>query len=231
MKPKNIGIIGGAGPQAGAYLLERIVSLSTTVYGCYRDADYPNVFLISFPFSEMLSEKRNSSQLRQELSDCLKQLRDNGASVLAIACNTLHAFLDEEDELDDLVHLPRTVAEELLPSDTPLVFCTSTSAQLALHRQFFRCVYPDEKTQWEVDRLIDHILKGGDKSVIFAQLEELIQRQTANTIILGCTELSLFSAQLSIPNKLIVDPLEIMANKILKRCFLNDKGKLWQYQQ
>lgn len=219
MKPKSIGIIGGAGPLAGAFLLERILSLSGKVYGCYRDADFPQVFLISFPFSEMLCPDMDIAKLRKELSECLRQLRKNGASVLAIACNTLHAFIDEKDNLNDLVHLPRTLAEEVSLSDKPLVFCTSTTVQFGLHQQFFSCTYPDTQTQQEVDRIIDQVLRGAEQSVILEKLEKLLQSQTTNTVILGCTELSLFSAHLSVPNKQIIDPLEVMANKILKKSF------------
>lgn len=219
MRPKNIGIIGGAGPIAGAFLLERLFALSGQVYGCYRDADFPKVMMISFPFSEMLSDERNNAQLRRELRGCLKQLRQNGAVVLAIACNTLHAFLDERDECGDLVHMPRTLAEEVTLPDAPLIFCTSTSVQFGLHKRFFPCVYPDAPTQQEVDRIIDRILKGEERSSILEKLERLIQKQQANLIILGCTELSLFSGQLSVPNKRIIDPLEVMANKIIEKSF------------
>lgn len=219
MKPKSIGIIGGAGPLAGAFLLKRILALSGEVYGCYRDADYPEVFLISFPFSEMLCPNMDITKLRKELSGCLEKLRKNGASVLAIACNTLHAFLDEKDELNDLVHLSRTLAEEISVSDRPLVFCTSTSVQFGLHNQFFPCIYPDTQTQEEVDRMIDQILRGTDQSVMLKKLRKLLQAQPTHTVILGCTELSLFSAHLSMPNKQIIDPLEVMASKILQKSF------------
>jgi len=220
MKPKCIGIIGGAGPMAGAILLERIFYLSGKIYGCHKDADFPKVFLISFPFSEMLCPNMDIPKLRQELSECLDQLRQNGASILAIACNTLHAFLNENNELNDLIHLPRTLAENVSLSDEPLVFCTSTSAQFGLHKRFLPCVYPDRQTQMKVDEIIDQILKGLDKSVILEKLEKLVQAQAANTVILGCTELSLFSAQLSIPDKRLIDPLDVMAYKILEKSFL-----------
>jgi hypothetical protein len=44
MKPKPTGIIGGAGPLTEAFLLKRILSLSGEMYGCYRDADFPQSF-------------------------------------------------------------------------------------------------------------------------------------------------------------------------------------------
>lgn len=219
MKPKSIGIIGGAGPLAGAFLLERVLSLSNKTYGCYRDSDFPKIFLISFPFSEMLSSNINIAKLRNELSTCLNQLRNNGASVLAIACNTLHAFLDEQDELSDLVHLPRVLAEEIPLSEIPLVFCTSTSTQFGLHKRFFPCVYPDSQTQGQVDEIIDQILQGIDRITILEKLQKLLQAQAEKTVILGCTELSLFTTSLSLPNKLIIDPLEVVANKILEKSF------------
>jgi aspartate racemase len=208
MKPKSIGLIGGAGPLAGAYLLERILALSSKKFGAYRDADFPKIVLISFPFSEMLIEGFDAAKVRSELKECLALLRQNGAAVLAIACNTLHGFLEKEE--DDMVHLIRPLKD--IPMDTPLVLCTSTSTHFALHRRFFPCAYPDRETQREVDGIIDQILKGENA---LRRLRSVIQRQKARTIVLGCTELSLFSAQLDLPKKLIIDPLEIMANKIV----------------
>lgn len=219
MKPKCIGIVGGAGPLAGALLLERIFSLASQLYGCYRDADYPKVILISFPFTEMLFPNENFAKLQQESSDCLKQLRDNGASVLTIACNTLHAFLPPDEECSDLIHLPRSLAEAIPPSELPLVLCTSTSLRFGIHRNFFPCVYPDRETQIAIDRLIDQILKGVQKSLILKELNRLILAQQSATVILGCTELSLYSAELAVPNKQIIDPLEIVAKQVLYKSF------------
>lgn len=226
MKPKSIGIIGGAGPQAGALLFERVLSISSKKYGCYRDSEFPKIFLVSFPFSEMLTPIIDSAKLRGELKECISQLRQNGASVLAIACNTLHAFLDEEENLDDLIHLPRAVAEEVPTSEEPLVFCTSTSVQFGLHKRFFSCTYPDLQTQGEIDTIIDEILQGVDKKISIERLNKLLKAQTEKTVVLGCTELSLFTTSLSLTNKVIIDPLEVVANKILEKSFSNNEGNL-----
>lgn len=220
MKPKSIGIIGGAGPLAGVFLLERIVSLSNKTYGCCKDSDFPKIILLSFPFSEMLTPQFDPAKLQIELKACLQQLRNNGASVLAIACNTLHAFLDKEDDLNDLVHLPRSVATTIPDSEKPLIFCTSTSSRFGLHQQFFDCCYPDSETQREIDCVINQILKGVNNEIILEELRRLIRAQDAQQIVLGCTELSLFSSQLALPNKLIIDPLEVVAKKILEKVFI-----------
>jgi aspartate racemase len=225
MSSKSIGIVGGAGPLAGVSLLERIVQLCGKLYGCHKDADFPKIHLLSFPFSDMLSAEVDFAQSQKELGDCLKELRDNGSQVLVIACNTLHAFLDTEDDRSDLVHLPREVAKEIPKSGLPLVLCTSTSVKFGVHRKFFPCQYPDFKVQRQIDDLIDRILKGTEQKIILQDLTQILENQAAKTIILGCTELSIFYESLSIPNKLIIDPLEIVAKQVLQKSFSPDHLK------
>jgi aspartate/glutamate racemase len=71
-----------------------------------------------------------------------------------------------------------------------------------------------------VDLIIDEILKGVDQQIILKKLERLLQNVEANTIVFGCTELSLFSKLLPPFNKVILDPLEVTVNKILEKSFL-----------
>jgi aspartate racemase len=217
MKPRTIGIIGGAGPLAGALLFETILSKSRKIYGCYRDQDFPKIFLLSYPFSEMLSCEFNAAIVQQELREALQFLRQNGAEVLSIACNTLHAFL--EGEMPGLISLPRELAREIPPGKPPLVLCTSTSVKFALHKRFFPCIYPAADVQREIDAIIDGILKGGNQKALVRKLINIIKAQAEETIILGCTELSLLAPRLMQCKKTIIDPLEIAAEKIVKISF------------
>lgn len=221
MQPKIIGIVGGAGPLAGASLLERVFTLASSRYGCYRDADYPQVLLNSYPFSDMLTSEKNDRLLRDELSFCLNQLRAQGAEVLAIACNTLHNFLDAEQDRGDLIHLPRLLGEEIGAGEKPLVLCTTTSMEGKLHKRFFPCSYPEPSLQVKVDEIIDRILRGERPCAVVTDLLALIEQDAATTVILGCTELSLFAAELAVSSKRIIDPLEILAQKILEQSFKN----------
>lgn len=217
MKPKPIGIVSGAGPLAGAFLLERVIALSMSKHGCHRDSDFPKIILLSYPFTEMLTGNIDTPQLQRELSDCLNQLRQNGASIMAIACNTLHVFLQEDTE--DLIHLPKAVAEEIPEGDLPLVLCTSTSAKSGVHKRFFSCSYPDAKTQVEVDAIIDETLKGTEKKIVLERIKKLLANREEKAVVLGCTELSLYTPDLKMPNQLIIDPLEVVANKLVEKSF------------
>ena len=153
MKPKIIGIVGGAGTFAGASLLERVLRLSRRRYGCYRDADYPQILLNSFPFSDMLTPQKDATHLKAELSLSLNQLRAQGAQVLAIACNTLHNFLEHDQDRGDLINLPRILGPQFLFKEIPLVLCTMTSRDNNLHKNFFECTVPEYSVQVKVDEI------------------------------------------------------------------------------
>lgn len=212
---RPIGIVGGAGPMAGVLMLEKIFRIAQERYGCHHDADFPKVFLLSFPFSNMLSSSVDSAQMRKELDSCLTQLRGSGAEALAIACNTLHLFLEEDKWSKNLVHLPKEVAKQL-GGQIPLVLCTSTSANAKLHYQFFPCRYPSAAAQQQTDQAIDWILKGEPDERVMAILSAVLAKEeSASTVILGCTELSLLKNPLTRLGKKIIDPLEIAAETIL----------------
>lgn len=51
---KRVGIIGGAGHKAGLFLVQRIVTLCQEKYGCWQDADFPQMTLLNIPFQDML---------------------------------------------------------------------------------------------------------------------------------------------------------------------------------
>jgi aspartate racemase len=213
---KPIGIIGGAGPLAGVLMLERLFQIAQKEYGCHADADFPQVTLLSFPFSDMLSDNMDVLKIKWELSSCLQQLRKSGARVLSIACNTLHVFLDENDPLNDLVHLPKEIAKEL-GDEIPIVLCTSTSMKSKVHKRFFPCLYPDLEDQKKVDLAIDWILKGSQEERVLEILADVFDRLDSPSVVLGCTELSLIKTPLLRFGKKILDPLEIAAIKILKK--------------
>jgi len=216
---KSIGIIGGAGPMAGVALCERIIRIANVQYKCVKDCDFPRLVLISFPFSDMLSDNIDTQRICAELEDCIQELKRNGAVVMAIACNTLHAFIDTAQE--GFISLPEVTKAAIDNGEIPLVLCTSTSRNKKVHSSFFPCIYPDNDTQKQVDYLIEAILQGKRP---YKQLSALIRAQDVRTVILGCTELSLMTQQLRTPNHVIIDPLDLVAQTLLKQFFINKLG-------
>lgn len=219
MKPRAIGIVGGAGPMAGLLLSERIFSLASSLYRCQKDRDFPQVTLISYPFSEMLSFA-SEEPLTKELDSVLITLKQTGAEVLAIACNTIHAFLANKD-YPSLIHMPE-ITKKAMRGRKAIVLCTTTSMQKGIHKP---CVYPDRATQGRIDLLIDQVLKGVNRSVCSKELLRIVKSLDDQecSVVLGCTELSLIKDALTPLKREIIDPLAIVAMEIVIQSF---KGEL-----
>lgn len=224
MKPKSIGIVGGAGPMAGVLLTERVLALASSLYQCQRDRDFPQVTLLSFPFSEMLTDRVQEDVLKEELKGALNTLKQTGAEVLAIACNTVHAFLSPEMGAS-IVHMP-LMTKERVRGRTAMVLCTSTSVKKNVHSTCFPCVYPGPEQQKEIDHLIDRVLDGESLDLCGKELSRIVEALDLPDmpLVLGCTELSLIREKLATLEREIIDPLEIVAQEIIIQSF-NNKEK------
>ncbi|MDF2550300.1 MAG: Asp/Glu/Hydantoin racemase family protein [Chlamydiales bacterium] len=217
MSRKKIGIIGGAGPMAGALMFQQIVEICQTEYNCQKDFDFPEIILHSYPFSEMLSADRNPQKIQRELTN-LAQSLDVG--ILLIACNTLHAFIDADFPQEKCIQIPDVVRDVL--SSIPKVICSSTSRQSAIHQASFACVYPSIKVQEELDEIIASILKGHISDDLSERLSTLIleEGEKAQPVVLGCTEFSLLHSRYPIPALNIIDPSYLLAKKACQAHFI-----------
>lgn len=218
MKPKTIGIIGGAGPLAGALLFVDLIKLCQK-YGCHHSADFPKIIFLNVPFSDMLGPKKNVDVIQKELEENLDFLRKNGAAVIGISCNTLHAFLKNAK---DVVHVAQVLRDEMQSKkypELPLVLCTSTSKEQQVHAKFFSCRYPSKSIQKEIDQIIDDVLAGKEVEELGNRFNNLIQGCKEKVIVLGCTELSLLRDFLDSTKKVIIEPLQLLAPKILEKSF------------
>lgn len=219
-KPK-VGIIGGAGPMAGAMLFEKLIEVAQKNYNCTQDSDFPFTLLLNYPFSDMLTNEKDQASIKTQLEECFSLFRKNNISIVAIACNTLHAFLPPNLKDLKFVHMIEETAYFLRKNnwDKPLVLCTSTSAEAKLHAQYFSCRYPDPKLQSTLDMLIEEITSGTCLSLASKHLDSLLKDEQ---MILGCTELSLLNEKAPLKGKKICDPNSLVAEKICELIFKNE---------
>lgn len=202
----KIGIVGGAGPMAGLLLCQKIVQLCQEKYGCSQDADFPYIMLLNYPFADMLAldqSQAHKNLIRKQLNECFDTFISHGIALSAIACNTLHAYLDFQSALE-IVHImketDRLLVEEKIQHS--LVLCSSTSAKSLIHQAYLNCCYPPDEWQVEVDDLIDCILTGKETVHDVYQLIRSIRsfcstlslsQDESFGIVLGCTEFSLLN--------------------------------------
>jgi aspartate racemase len=214
---KSIGIIGGAGPEAGALLFRKVIQIYQNKYHLYKDYNFPKILLINYPFSEMLSSETKEEIVKKEMQDAMQMLKNNHIELCAIACNTLHTFLDHRHtwEKGTFVHLIEEIEKELKKENYPstLVICTSASRQKKLFDHLPNCFYIEKEKQKQLDQIIEEILKHKYDKNISEKIYHLLQQTSATHLLLGCTEFSVLHHDYPIAGK-VVDPLWILAEKL-----------------
>ena len=242
LRPK-VGIIGGAGPMAGALLFQKIIRICQEEYGCRNDEDFPYIMLLNFPFADMLSEGGSLSQgslIKDQLKDCILRLQENEIEIAAIACNTLHESLNGIELKDiSLIHMIEETALFLdsIQLFSTVVLCSNTSFECRLHQRYFDCTYSDENLHAQAQDVINKILAGkqcsDDSKMLADQLNSKLlllgkEKEKKIGLVLGCTEFSVLNDQFPLrlnglsENFFIIDPNQIVAEKICKLIFKNN---------
>ena len=232
-RKKTIGIIGGAGPMAGVLLMQKIITICQKKYKCINDFDFPKIILLSYPFAEMLkplSFQQDEKRVAKQLKEALDFLISNGMDYITIACNTLHGFINEayRSKLIDLITETKSFLLKQNLSKV-LVLCTKTTKLKGLYNFPKTKLLSPKDLQW-IEELINKILSGAYSLKDRKSLENFIllnikKDPSIDGILLGCTELSVLMDNFSRnnPKIKIIDPLEIVSNKLCKLVFTNKK--------
>ncbi len=225
-KKKNvIAILGGMGPQASAKLVEILIDKSIKDFAAKNGDDFPEIILDSIPIPDFISDPKNIKPVLAILSKRIKFLSKIDISSFAIACNTAHQLFDDLqaktktqivstiNEVTVQVNKKKIVRVGLLASPSTLQFGLFDDA----FKQFnIEVVHPTENQQKTLEKIIRRIIGGNilpSDQLKLILIADSLQRQGAQGIILGCTELPLiFPKQFTIP---IFNSLEILANALL----------------
>lgn len=218
---KKIGIIGGAGPLAGALVFETIIR------ECYAGKkEIPEIFLINYPFTRILGEKErteNRHLAAEELRLCVDILIGRGVEIAILACNTLHLYSETLFRKSiSFLSLPKTVMNEAKKAGHRhlLVLGTRNTCRSNLYKDpDLEICYPPPDGQMKIDRIIDRILKGKicrrDASIIEDLLSELGADTRFDGVVLGCTELPVLHHHFPVrSSKFIYDSIKIPARTL-----------------
>lgn len=230
-RPFKIGIVGGVGPAATVDFLDKIVR---NTKAC-RDQEHIKVVVEQNPqipdrTANLIADGADPTLA---LYAACKRLEADDASLIAIPCNTAHAFVERiQPALSIPIVNMLAATVDYLRTHHPersVVGLLATSGTLAsrvyhdiVARTELTLLVPSEENQARVMRSIygEHGIKAGFtdgecRDDLLAALHELVARG-AQVIILGCTELPLLLAQnddFNVGGQSIVllDPTEILA--------------------
>jgi aspartate racemase len=224
-----IGILGGMGPAATADFYSKLVSMTPV----HSDQEHLRTVIWSDPTIPDRTEAllgQGPDPTPWLLHGC-RVLREAGATVIAIPCNTAHAFVPRIADRVGLpiIHMIDEVARYLATLQPPVrvagLLATTGTVQAGLYQQWLdrvgiSLVLPDPASQdLEVMAAI-RAVKAGERGVAATEplrraARRLVDRG-AQAVIAGCTEipLGLAPAAVSVP---LLDPAVVLARALIRR--------------
>ena len=198
MKHKVVGIVGGMGPAATVEFFARLVRATPAM----RDEDHLRILIDDDPGIPSRTEAllRGGPSPAPRLCAIARGLERAGAELLAMPCNTAHAFLEPMRaavEIPVLDMLAETAAR--VEVDRVGLLATEAAVRAGLYSKAFvprgiAVVAPSPEDQAEVTRLIAAVKAGEPAGALRPRLRRVVaglKAQGARAAIIGCTEISL----------------------------------------
>ncbi|MEX2053850.1 MAG: amino acid racemase [Patescibacteria group bacterium] len=221
---KKLGVLGGMGPLATAHFFRRIVECTEAK----TDQEHLDIAILNhagIPDRTKTILSGNPEPYLSLITADAKELERLGAAHIAIPCNTSHYFYKEiqasvrvpvinmvRESLEYAAHRRKAKKIGLLATDGTIKseIYHRPAAEMGL-----TVVNPDPEGQEKVMRIIyDHVKSGnpGGREELLEVIGEL-KETGAETVILGCTELSCLNYDL--PEE-VVDALEVLVKRSIE---------------
>lgn len=230
MNPQKIGIIGGAGPWASAYAVQKIIEYAQWDYKAVQDNEYPEIILKSLHFPGLtengITKEENNFQI---LEKTIQGFEKENIKIGLIACNSLHTYFEKHEcNTINFIHLPQEGAKTCykLKHKKVAVLASDYSIKQNIHKKELNklnieCVSLSGEEQQIVNNLILAVMQGntGTKEASqFRSLTKTLQNKGATALLTGCTELSYIAHkyQTQIPH---IDCLIESINTTLKQSY------------
>ena len=221
---RRIGVLGGMGPEATVALLQRVQG------GVLARDDADHVPLLVDLNPQVPSRikhliEKTGPNPGPVIADMAERLETAGAEALILPCNTAHHY---SGYIIDRVAIPFLSMPQL--TCDALAGLVSSGAHVGIlaspatnQTGLFQTLLSERglKTLWpnDEDIVLATIQKiktagptAGDLDLLQKETDDLVDRG-ADAILIGCTEFSLISAELSAPVQ-IVDAMDVLVNAV-----------------
>lgn len=230
--PPVLGILGGMGPLAGIDFAKKLTDAATELFGAERDQDQVPFVLWSVPqvpdrVGPLLTGAGDSPL--PEMARGIAALNGLGVDVIAIACNTAHAWHGEL-AAESRAPIP-PIAEAAIKAVRALpgvsrVGIVGTEATLRiglyqepLERAGLRWLVPEAEDVESLVRPAIALVKRGrahEAAVPARAVCERLAGRGADAVILACTELPIaLDAAGDAPGVVTIDPAVTLARECL----------------
>ncbi len=223
---KTLGIIGGMGPMATADFYMKLVMMTDAK----QEFEHIHTIIDSNPGIPDRSAfiKTGVNDPTDYLTMSLKRLKDSGAEVIAMPCNTAHYFYDTlcaNTNLDFINMIDETIKHAVsVCTSTERIGLLATSGtydskiyEASAIRSGFNLIVPPDAIKQQLMRLI-YALKNGKTDqleILKQEVYDYLDNQNLDAWILGCTELPIILKDAIIKYNMIDSTLILAQASIL----------------
>jgi aspartate racemase len=212
---KLIGVIGGMGPLSSVQFYDDLIKYSQKQLGVFYNKDYPHILISNLPVPDLINDTSQNEISRQMVIDEIQMMEVAGAETIALACNTMHLYIDEFQEKANVPVLniltETAMALQLKGKHKAGILATPTTInhglyQKALEQKGVGYVIPEEKEIAELGNIILLILGGKNTNLERQKLLEIVKHMVekgVDSILLGCTELGIVLKQEDVPVEIV----------------------------
>lgn len=226
---KKLGVIGGLGPAASAHFYRRVVELTDAE----TDQDHLEIVILNMPQTPDRTAYilgRSDESFVPVLNAAAHTLEDLGCDVLCITCVTAHSLFDQVFgglTTAHPLHMPEETAKVIAAAGCRKVGIMATDGtgrtgvlQRAMESQGLETCLPDEEHQRMVMSLIYDDIKMGKPADMakFSDTCRHLRERGCDSVVLGCTELSLIDLPRQYEGMLVVDAMEVLAARAVEAC-------------
>jgi len=205
---KKIGLIGGMSWESSLVYYELINLKVNELLGGFHSA---SCIMESVDFAEIekLQHKNDWKGLGNIMVQAAKNLEKSGAEVIILCTNTMHLLSNEIQENISIpfLHIAKSTGKDILKKGINKVALLGTKftmekdfyKNILLHEFNIQVVIPEKEDREIVHNIIYNELVHGDfkedskKSML--KIIQKLERQGAEGVILGCTEIPLLIKQ------------------------------------
>lgn len=222
---KKIGLLGGVGPQATAYIYQSVIKQANLRHNATNNDDYPYLIFASVPIPDFISNREGLSKAKEMLIEAAKGLVDAGCDALCIGSNTVHILLEDIKAAVDkpFISMVEQVAVEcdkqgykkVALLGTPVLIESGLYTQ-SMNQYGIELVTPKEDQEAICDKVIRCVIAGKpieDVKESYVAVLNAMFESGAEAIILGCTELPMVLNYEAL-GKRVISSDEILARAI-----------------
>lgn len=226
MEKKTLGVIGGVGPLATMFIGEMIVRQTKAD----KDQDHVNMIITNntnIPDRTAFIVGESEEDPVPVIVSDANRLQVAGADILIMPCNTAHSFYDRIQEKIELpmIHMVEETVSYAKKNGVKRVGILATTGtittgiyQTACESMGITPVVPNKQTQAIVMSLIYDDVKAGKliDHKKWLLIDQAMKDAGCDTVILGCTELSIVREKLSLEG--CIDSLLVLAEAAIQQC-------------